>query len=597
MAINTNPDNTTKHAPPIKTPSSDTSKNASLEERSNSASKVLVPEVPVTTAPQKTISKKMSIETPSSENASPVTRSDSAASKVLVPEAPVTTAAKGLQEIETPSSENASPVTRSNSAASKVLVPEAPVTTAAKGLQEIETPSSENASPVTRSDSAASKVLVPEAPVTTAAKGLQEVDQELAKWCNETPGTEEYAKKIFRASNIKKCNFFGELERSLAQWCNAKQGTEEYPKRIIAAEKIKKSYLFKESELDLSNLGLTSFPPLPESNADLKKLDLSHNQLDCIPGIPDVTLRKRQFRDLQTLDLSHNHFTSFMFVCNSDFPKLQTLDLSHNHLASFATRIDHRLDLGISQLQTLDLSHNHLASFVFDCDKLCKLQTLDLSDNHLTSFDTCLGDKTASELGRLQWHVNEQNKLLKRLEEESHKLARTCPQESQEFAKTRHIKRENKDEKESLLYELLEQKMVNLVTQREDALKKIGDLSAQICLLDKRLGLHKLVLTNNRLTSIEKISELKNLQMLDLGSNQVTSISEKFGQLEELQHLDLTHNQLTFLPSQISALKKLHKIYVDGNIDVNGNQLLSSQIIGHLPKDVNKTKFLRRKWH
>ncbi|EMM80707.1 leucine rich repeat protein [Leptospira interrogans str. 2006001854] len=64
---------------------------------------------------------------------------------------------------------------------------------------------------------------------------------------------------------------------------------------------------------------------------------------------------------------------------------------------------------------------------------------------------------------------------------------------------------------------------------------------------------------------------MKNLQVLDLGSNQLTTLPEGIGQLKNLQTLDLDSNQLTTLPQEIGQLQNLQELFL------NNNQLSSQE--------------------
>ena len=85
--------------------------------------------------------------------------------------------------------------------------------------------------------------------------------------------------------------------------------------------------------------------------------------------------------------------------------------------------------------------------------------------------------------------------------------------------------------------------------------------------LSQLLQLQSLNLGGNQLTTLpESLGQLSQLQTLDLGSNQLTTLPESLGQLSQLQSLDLYGNQLTTLPGWLAQLSQLQTLGL-------GNQL------------------------
>ena len=77
-----------------------------------------------------------------------------------------------------------------------------------------------------------------------------------------------------------------------------------------------------------------------------------------------------------------------------------------------------------------------------------------------------------------------------------------------------------------------------------------------------------------------EILNFKNLRILNLRYNQLTSLPPEIGELKELRVLILTNNQLTALPPEIGALKELRELWI------RGNQLIS------LPPEIGALKEL-----
>ena len=63
----------------------------------------------------------------------------------------------------------------------------------------------------------------------------------------------------------------------------------------------------------------------------------------------------------------------------------------------------------------------------------------------------------------------------------------------------------------------------------------------------------------------DTLGKLKELRLLDLSFNQLTSLPEEIGQLSNLWALYLLDNQLSSLPRSIEQLESLKSLNLDGN--------------------------------
>lgn len=106
----------------------------------------------------------------------------------------------------------------------------------------------------------------------------------------------------------------------------------------------------------------------------------------------------------------------------------------------------------------------------------------------------------------------------------------------------------------------------------------MGELKPHLSLWKKRLGvvpdevwlrtdLQTLVLADNELTEVsDRIGELSQLRMLDLGHNRLSKLPISLGHLEGLSDfLYLHHNQLTQLPDSLSCLQRLRYLNISEN--------------------------------
>lgn len=92
---------------------------------------------------------------------------------------------------------------------------------------------------------------------------------------------------------------------------------------------------------------------------------------------------------------------------------------------------------------------------------------------------------------------------------------------------------------------------------------KLADLPNDFCGL---ITLKWLRLNNNQLVVLpQKMTNLKNLRSLYLRGNKFTQVPEQLKEMKSLEQLDLGDNQITELPKWLSELPNLKRIDVDGN--------------------------------
>jgi Leucine-rich repeat (LRR) protein len=78
--------------------------------------------------------------------------------------------------------------------------------------------------------------------------------------------------------------------------------------------------------------------------------------------------------------------------------------------------------------------------------------------------------------------------------------------------------------------------------------------------------LKRLELGKNKLTALPaEIGAFRNLQILLVSRNRLTTLPTTIGQLQSLVNLDLDYNRLEALPAEIGRLRELRKLYVNKN--------------------------------
>lgn len=181
------------------------------------------------------------------------------------------------------------------------------------------------------------------------------------------------------------------LDRSLKRWSHrlsndgAPMPTHEAVGRSMADMSIRACWrngTFKRygamadaSRLDLSNMGLSELPDLPQGVfPHVKTLDLRGMKAP----VEQVRHFVRAFSEVEKLDLSANQLTDLPIV-PGDFAKLTNLDLSSNQIA-VDTAVQQRFD-GLQTLEYLNLRNNPLDAL--DVSAMTQLKALSLESTGL----------------------------------------------------------------------------------------------------------------------------------------------------------------------------------------------------------------------
>ncbi|XP_013389778.1 malignant fibrous histiocytoma-amplified sequence 1 homolog [Lingula anatina] len=283
-------------------------------------------------------------------------------------------------------------------------------------------------------------------------------------------------------------------------------------------------------ELDLRNNNITAITPDVERLCKLTKIDISRNPLEEFPltilnnknleslnldgaSITTVPLQLEQLTNLSELNLSNNTLGGFPLSLFV-LETLEVLDLSNNNIAYVPPEISQ-----LKNLKELNLSLNWLEEFPMSVCELGTLETLDLSTTNITTVPSQITD-------------------LKNLKKLSLALSKLT-----EFPMTVC---------ELVTLETLDLSGINITT-----------VPPQITQLT---NLKELNLSGNHLEEfIISLCELVTLETIDLKNNRIGKVPQQIEQLQKLKSIELDENKLTRLPSEVRQLSSLSKFSLSGN--------------------------------
>ncbi|KAL0281479.1 UNVERIFIED_CONTAM: hypothetical protein PYX00_002456 [Menopon gallinae] len=313
----------------------------------------------------------------------------------------------------------------------------------------------------------------------------------------------------------------------------------------------------KTGKLNLSDKNLTCIPDdvfkLGEVHSETKDVDLGEN---C-----DISSGKWwELEPLKYLDLSSN--------CISEIPKqineldsLNTLNLHQNNLTEIPAQLGH-----LTNLTKLDLAYNRLTALPMELVGLKNLKSLYLSQNLFKTFPECIFDLVM--LNQLDISNNELNLIspgigfLTRLTHLnlSNNQLKSIPED---ISCCRAL----------LDLDLSKNKLTSDGLPHLGGLHNVETIHLQynnLTLLPKLNGcsnLKEIHLAFNEMEeiTIEELSTLSHLQIINLRNNRLRKIPKEVSCLQNLIRLDLSNNDLKELPATLSLLPHLENLQVDGN--------------------------------
>jgi Leucine-rich repeat (LRR) protein len=307
--------------------------------------------------------------------------------------------------------------------------------------------------------------------------------------------------------------------------------------RILTFKKLQRLNLTKAKRLDLVKLFdlLAKFPELhalsladgnysalPSNIAKLTDLDSLNFRNSNIKAVPESFTKLQKLR---VLNLEHN-----AYLYDDDlFDKLKQMNVQSLSLSACGLLVLNNKISDVHSLIHLNLSINDIKELPASFAQLTNLTTLDLSQN--TSLNLVAISNTLSHLLSLQ-----------NLDLDLCYLS-------------------------SLPAEIGSIKSLHILSLRSNVLtaipSSIGDLSALVELyISSPKNSFRVNVVKELPVGLGKLSKLR---VLDLGGNQLATLSSDFPQLTSLEVLDLSRNMIADFPAAVTTLARLRILDLDMN--------------------------------
>jgi len=321
-------------------------------------------------------------------------------------------------------------------------------------------------------------------------------------------------------------------------------------------------------QMDLSEKRLTTLHKLDEFCGKVERLDVSHNRISQLNGVPG---------SVRTLRITHNcvsELTAWNHLSN-----LQYIDISNNEIESLSglkslvhlrnLRADNNkissLD-GIEQLDgllSLRLRDNLFKSIDFSGTGLQRLTDLDLKDNciqHVQSIDELMSlsdlNLEGNEIINFSLASPQMLWTLKYLRLSGNNLA-SIDVSSFPCLRLLYLDRNRL----GTVGGLLKTKRLDSLSLREQQ----GDATLDISFLCEAFEVRKLFLSGNLLETFEPTSAFLNLQYLELANCGLESLPPDFGRMfPNTRVLNLNFNALRDL-KPLLGIQRLKRLHIAGN--------------------------------
>ncbi|KAE8453415.1 hypothetical protein EG329_010276 [Mollisiaceae sp. DMI_Dod_QoI] len=337
-------------------------------------------------------------------------------------------------------------------------------------------------------------------------------------------------------------------------------------------------------KLELKNKGLTNLHKLNEFCEELEDLDVSHNQLGELDGIP---------RTIRHLRVTYNCLTEL--TAWGHLSNLQYIDVSNNSLESLSafkflihlrglTADNNRIQSldGVNQLDgllNLRLRRNAIQTCDFGSTMLQRLTELDLASNQITDVRNIQELRSLSMLNLDDNHISDISVdgsdalwSLAELKLSGNNLASF---NVSGFPNLRllHLDRNRL----GVVTGLLQTKCLDSLSMREQQEGSILDQS----FINEVFEVRKLSLSGNYLGSFQPHVEFLNLQYLELANCGLDSLPDDFGLLvANVRVLNLNFNALKDL-KPLLGIRRLRKLHLAGNRILRLRT--TARVLGHFP--------------
>eukprot|EP01087_Luapelamoeba_hula_P016336 TRINITY_DN5019_c0_g2_i5.p1 TRINITY_DN5019_c0_g2~~TRINITY_DN5019_c0_g2_i5.p1 ORF type:complete len:1446 (+),score=297.74 TRINITY_DN5019_c0_g2_i5:157-4494(+) len=273
----------------------------------------------------------------------------------------------------------------------------------------------------------------------------------------------------------------------------------------------------------------------------LQSLHIERNDMNTVPAMLGL------LRALVSLEMPHNNIR-YLPLELKQLSCLKYLNLSHNLISSLPEGL-----AALVQLKSLRLDHNQLVSVPRDIFTISTLRSIQLSNNRLSKLpDTAAG----RDLVKLR-ELDLRNNALTLPFPVSPAASAPDPKKEKEAA-TDKDKEAAANTPLTLALAFPSLKRLLLSNNRITALPSLRDLKE----------LQELELVGNALTALPAgLDMLSALTTLNASHNSINALSEDIGGLVSVTELNLAYNQLDCaIPSSIKNLSRLEKLELTNNL-------------------------------